>query len=358
LSLLDQALVYGAGQILDADVRKMLGTIDRSHVLALIQALAASDAEALLAVMADMEPKALDYHQVLGECSEAVLRLTREQWVPGTGFMDYSEPQPWLNIAAAVSAEELQLWYQILLLGRRDMSLALSAKSGFEMTMLRCLAFRPDDGDGQSVTGGSRPSRARAAGVVRPAARSEGIVNEQASNDPSLPKALPTRGHLSAVPKSEPVVPIMPAQWSDPAQFPEWVQSLPLRGALQALLSHCSLLEASPERLRLRLDSKGFSFYTTERVAQLEALIHNLTKLSVAVVMERAPDAAVAAADPSVPRPVNAATTLAERQSTQQRQAQSQAQQLFLSDPVVKALREKFQADVKLETVKPLQRGS
>jgi len=362
LSLLDQALVYGAGSVIDTDVRQMLGTIDRAHVLKLMQALAAADAEALLAVMAEMEPMGLDYHQVLGECSEAVLRLTREQWVAGTGFGDYSEAQPWVAIAAAVSAEELQLWFQIMLIGRRDLSLALSAKSGFEMTMLRCLAFKPDDGDEHA---GHPGARALGASRGKPSAKAPlagGVQNLHASNDANVPKppatVTPLRARSNALAKDEPA-PMMPEAWRDPAAFPEWVHSLPLRGAVAALLSHCSLIEATPERLRLRLDSKGFSFYSTERVEHIEALIFKLTRLAVGVQIERQSDVArEAPAQPtSAVAQLKAASTLAERQTELHRQTQSKAQQQFLSDPVVKALREHFHADVKLDSVKPIDKG-
>ena len=134
LSLLDQALVFGAGKVIETDVRSMLGTIDRGHVARLIECLAAGDAAALIAVLAALDEQAPDYDQVLAELAALLERLALVQLVPDSGADGGFDPELLATLAPRFAAEDLQLYYQIALLGRRDLDLAPDARVGFEMT--------------------------------------------------------------------------------------------------------------------------------------------------------------------------------------------------------------------------------
>jgi DNA polymerase III subunit gamma/tau len=402
LSLLDQALVYGAGRVLEADVRRMLGTIDRAQVLGLLQALAAADAAQLLSVIAAMDSQAPDYQQVLGECSEAVLRLTREQWVAGTGFMDYTDPAPWLALTTVVPTEELQLWYQIMLTGRRDLALAQSPRSGFEMTMLRCLAFKPTT-DPSALGQGAKPNGAaskhapipstspelaaapkslmdvrqltqaaqalrghggQALAVAPSASRAAAVDRAQASNDAQIESGdTPPRARLGLVANSAASVDVawvMPHEWQDPLEFPLWLKSLPCAGAVATLLSHCALIEATASTLRLSLSAKGASFYSPERVSEIEALIGRKLNAPIRVSIEQAvDDSATPMLETGGSKVINtpAAVTLADKREQVALAQKTQAQQAFLTDPAVKSLRLKFQAEVKMDSVQPVKRS-
>ena len=145
LSLLDQVLVFGAGRVGEADVRGMLGTLDRGHVLRIVEALAAGDAAALVGAARACAEHAPDFDQVLGEIASLLVRIALTQVVPDAGEegMQEWEPDVVRPLAARLPAEDVQLYYQMALLGRRDLAQAPDPQTGFEMTLLRMLAFRP-----------------------------------------------------------------------------------------------------------------------------------------------------------------------------------------------------------------------
>jgi DNA polymerase III subunit gamma/tau len=145
LSLLDQLIAFGGGALNEADTRAMLGTIDRGHVGRLVDALARSDGGALLAAVKDLDRDAPDYDRALVEVAAFLQRIAIAQIVPEAALEDdelASDSLP--RLAQAISPEDVQLYYQIALNGRRDLPMAPEPRMGFEMTLLRMLAFRPD----------------------------------------------------------------------------------------------------------------------------------------------------------------------------------------------------------------------
>jgi len=145
LSLLDQAIAYGGGQVNSADVSAMLGTLNHEVVSGLLQALAQQDGAALLAQVAQMAEFNPDYGQVLADLLSLLQRIALLQAVPAS-VDDSQEDAPMLQeLAALLSPEAVQLFYQIALIGRRDLAWAPEARGGFEMVLLRMLAFHPLD---------------------------------------------------------------------------------------------------------------------------------------------------------------------------------------------------------------------
>ena len=146
LSLLDQAIAFGAGQVETAAVRLMLGSIDRHQVITLLEALAANDAPSLLHQVAALDESAPDYSAVLAELLSLLQRVALAQAVPETFNQDSDDAidvEALQHFAQQLLPEDVQLFYQIALHGRRDLPLAADARGGFEMTLLRMLCFRP-----------------------------------------------------------------------------------------------------------------------------------------------------------------------------------------------------------------------
>jgi DNA polymerase-3 subunit gamma/tau len=144
LSLTDQAIGHGGGQINETEVSSMLGTIERSHVVDICAALASGTGAEVLAAIARMAEQAPDYDAALADLLSIWHQVAILQTVPEAldkGVAHYSEL---LDLAEVTSKEDVQLIYQICLLGRKDLHLAADLKSGFEMVLLRALAFRPD----------------------------------------------------------------------------------------------------------------------------------------------------------------------------------------------------------------------
>src|SRR5688572_352494 len=164
LSLLDQMLAFGAGRVTEADARAMLGTVDRQQVLGLVERLADRDAAGLFAAIAAIDAYAPDYGGLLDEMAALLQKLALRQAVPGLGEDEVHPEETLAALAARMPAEDLQLAYQLATHGRRDLELAPDARTGFEMTLLRILAFRPADAGG----GARSPAASREAPASAP----------------------------------------------------------------------------------------------------------------------------------------------------------------------------------------------
>lgn len=144
LSLTDQAIGHSGGQINEADVGAMLGTIERSYVVDICTALCSGTGTDVLAAISRMAEQAPDYDLALSDSLSIWHQVAILQTVPEAMDKGVSQYSELLNLAALASKEDVQLFYQICLLGRKDLPFAPDLKSGFEMVMLRALAFRPD----------------------------------------------------------------------------------------------------------------------------------------------------------------------------------------------------------------------
>lgn len=213
LSLLDQAIAYTGSQLTDAAVATMLGTVDRTRVGALLQALADGNGAGLLAEVAALAEFSPDWGGVLDTLGEALHRVQVRQLVPeapmDTDGVDVDA------LAAQLRPEVVQLWYQMALNGRRDIPLAPSPRAGFEMSVLRMLAFRPAGGD---ESRGAAPASSGAGETARSA-------NAAAAAAAALAvPAAPTRAApVAAAPVPEPVrapAPRVEAPWTEAPRAP------------------------------------------------------------------------------------------------------------------------------------------
>src|SRR6202142_2690997 len=144
LSLLDQLIAFGGGSLSELNARAMLGTIDRGHVVRIVEALARADGADLLAQVSELDREAPDYDRALVEIAALLQRLAIVQIVPDAASQDEQyDADELVHLAQALAPEDVQLYYQIALGGRRDLAMAPEPRLGFEMTLLRMLAFRP-----------------------------------------------------------------------------------------------------------------------------------------------------------------------------------------------------------------------
>lgn len=145
LSLLDQAIAYGNNTVNESEVRSMLGAIDQSYLFELLQALINHDGKSLLAQAKVMEQRSLSFDAALNDLACLLQQVAVAKTVPDSIADDLPERAALLDLAQKLSAEEIQLYYQIALLGRRDLGLAPDEYAGFTMALLRMLAFKPSD---------------------------------------------------------------------------------------------------------------------------------------------------------------------------------------------------------------------
>ncbi|HTF94840.1 MAG TPA: DNA polymerase III subunit gamma/tau [Cellvibrio sp.] len=143
MSLTDQAIAYGSGKITESEVSAMLGTIDQTAVYDIATALASFNGRAVLAAVDRMSEQAPDYASALAEMLAVLHRIAIAQALPEAVDNSHGDRDRILQLAQRLPAEDVQLFYQTALLGRRDLPLAPDPRAGFEMVLLRMLAFKP-----------------------------------------------------------------------------------------------------------------------------------------------------------------------------------------------------------------------
>lgn len=232
LSLLDQAIAHGAGKVEVSQVQSMLGSVDQDYLFAILDAIKEGDASTLLQIAADIGMRSLSFSAALQDLSALLTRVQIAQIAPAA--IDENEPERdrLLVIAAAFTAEFVQLAYQICNIGRKELSTAPDEYAGFVMTLLRLHTFRPSSvADVLSAVS----SRAKPFVPIRPPA--------VLPVEPFVPpvQSAPLATALVAVPKES------GADWH------QIVSSLQLSGLSRALAQHCELRSIGENECLLRL---------------------------------------------------------------------------------------------------------
>ncbi|AZE95896.1 DNA polymerase III, gamma-tau subunit [Pseudomonas orientalis] len=225
MSLTDQAIAFGEGKVMAADVRAMLGTLDHGQVFDVLHALIEGDAKALLEAVRHLSEQGPDWNGVLSEILNVLHRVAIAQALPEAVDNGHGDRDRVLALAQALPAEDVQFYYQMGLIGRRDLPLAPDPRGGFEMVLLRMLAFRPADaadaprqplkpvGISQATADSAKPvaGAAEVAPVeVAPAAVAEPVVAAPVAEPEAVIEAEPE-------PQAAPVVDL---PWNDPVEPP------------------------------------------------------------------------------------------------------------------------------------------
>jgi DNA polymerase-3 subunit gamma/tau len=239
LSLTDQAIAFGNQTLSGSDVSNMLGTIDQSDIENLVNALVEDDGPALLSEINRISDFAPDYSVILADLLSLFHRVTMEQVVPGSVDNALGDAAQVESLARRLSAEDAQLFYQAALMGRKDLAVTPDARLGFEMTLLRMLAFRPgtDRREPPVVASGTSSSGQESREDPEPGpAASETITAavepEQAPQQPDSEQRAEPEQRTEPTPQPEPQPEAQePVLESQPAPAPEepdaaWLASL------------------------------------------------------------------------------------------------------------------------------------
>lgn len=187
LSLLDQAIAYGAGSVNEQEVRSMLGAIDQDYLFTLLEALINRDGPALLRQAEIMDERSLSFDTALQDLAALLHQVALAQTMPQAIAEDLPERARIMQLAGQMSTEDTQLYYQIATLGRRDLGLAPDEFAGFSMTLLRMLAFAPN----QRPLATSNPDTVLPTVAVA-AAPANIAATETPTPAPAVEKAAPT----------------------------------------------------------------------------------------------------------------------------------------------------------------------
>ncbi len=380
LSLLDQAIAYTGGQLGDAAVATMLGTVDRSRVDALLNALADGQGEALLMEIAALAEFSPDWGSVLEALTEALHRVQVRQLVPEMPIeADGIDVDA---LASQLRPEVVQLWYQMAINGRRDLPLAPSPRAGFEMSLLRMLAFRPSGDEGArpasvggAVTRGSAPSReaaglapaqrvtppalaasataSRAAPTPPPVARESSRIAEPASALPGLaassaasppPVPAPIAAHASPASMASRPPPVAPAGAAssgtivDADAWHRLVAASGLRGPARLLAEHAGFVGYADGVLSLSLPETDDHL----RGAVMVAMVAD----ALAPALGAAPQIKFEAAG-------TPAESLRTRNARARDQRQASAEDTFMNDPDVQRLISQHGARIVPDSIRP-----
>ncbi|KVP25878.1 DNA polymerase III subunit gamma/tau [Burkholderia multivorans] len=168
LSLTDQAIAYSANEVTEAAVSGMLGALDQTYMVRLLDALAAGSGPEILAIADEMSLRSLSFSTALQDLASLLHRIAWAQFAPGSVLDEWPEAADLRRFAELLSPEQVQLFYQIATVGRAELGLAPDEYAGFTMTLLRMLAFEPAVGAGSAP--GGQPSVPRAVPAPRAAA--------------------------------------------------------------------------------------------------------------------------------------------------------------------------------------------
>jgi DNA polymerase-3 subunit gamma/tau len=323
LSLLDQLLAFAGGAVTELAAQQMLGTVDRQQVAQVARRLAARDGAGLLRYAQEMREWSVDPAQVLEELATLFTQVALRQVVadaPPTDE-DYA-PELIAELAAGIPAEDLQVFYQIALLGRRDLVLHTDPAVGFVMTLLRMLAFQPGGSGGAA---GAVPAPAAARAAAQGAAPATAPVTGLAGGPPAA-------SAVSAGAASPPLdVPLDAAHWAGV------VASLDLAGAARQLAANSVFLRREGALVHLALDP-------AKRVLQSRALEDKLAQaLTRAYGTPLRLSIELVAATADTPARAELLKADAELQS---------ARENLAADPAVRALQERFGASMLADSVR------
>ena len=324
LSLTDQAIAYGGQTVNELEVRAMLGAIDQSYLYALLNALLANDGKALIAQAKVMEERSISFEAALNDLALLLHQISMAQTVPDSIADDLPERSQLLELANNISAEHLQLYYQIALLGRRDIGLAPDEFAGFTMSMLRMLAFTP-----------SESSQTR---VAKP---TQNTVKPTVSHTPNL---APTLASESVVPVAQPIVDNAPlTEEADISALEfngDWrglLEQLKL-GLARNLALNSALLSHDENTMRFAIQDKDKSLLSPmyqDRLAQALQQ-HFGRKIRLEFTVE------------------GSVNTPAKQVAQEKAHAQSNAENAIESDGFVQALINDFGATIIPNSIKPL----
>jgi len=316
LSLLDQAIAYGDGKLTEDEVRAMLGTIDRDVIYRLLDALSQDDAALLLDEVAKTDAFAPDYAALLADMVSVLQRIAIAQTLPDAIDDTFGDRDAVLALANKLSAEDVQLYYQIGLIGRRDLPLSPEPRGGFEMVMLRMLAFRPAQTEAiaPARTASKKPPMAPSAAAIKPAVKPAAVNKTAAASTDA----------------------------STDASTSEWagiIESLSLKGMAREMSLNCVFHGMQDDVIRLTLDPAHVHLLGKAREEQLETALceHYQRKVNVRINKEGKLES----------------ETPAGQRTRKQSERQQQAEQSIQQDENIKAIQDAFGGSVNQESIRP-----
>ena len=322
LSLLDQAIAHGNGQVMNEIVREMLGNIDNKDIVGIIQALIDEDAPALLQHVETLSGHGVVFSTVLAELVSVLHMLAVAQVVPDA--LD-DDNQHLLEFAKELSAEDVQLYYQIALMGQKDLPLAPDPRAGFEMILLRMYAFQPD----VDAAGQNQPTEQK---IQKQSAPKRLTSSQSASN----PRAVAMEQARSQIASRSPAQE-QPKKSNGDMAWDDIVNQLPLSGLPRQLASHCVFVGKDGAQLNLMLAPVHAHLGSEKILQRLQEALSQFYGDNVKIILT---SGEIESDTPAI------------KQEKQQKQDLSEAVRAMEEDPNVVAMKEILNAKLDTQSVK------
>jgi DNA polymerase-3 subunit gamma/tau len=347
LSLTDQAIAFGSGRLGEQDVRAMLGSVQLSFIYELLRAVVSHDASEVLAVVERMAEHAVDFEGCLSELASLLHRVALTQAVPGLADHRWGDGEQLRGLAAGMTAEDVQLYYQLALSGKRDIGLAPDLRSGMEMTLLRMLAFRPTVAASAlppdvelQVSQDSSSAAEAAAPAKKPEAPPTGAGADRQREIRDKPQTEVAGAGATVVEKPRPAVESQTGPALAPGRWHELLESLGLSGILYNVASHCELRGVEGDKAQLVLDEANASLYNDNHVERLEKALQLALGFTVRVQLEV-----------GVPQ----SETPAARQQRLADERLAEAVDAIEQDPKVQLLIDQFEGVLDRDSISPIK---
>jgi len=334
LSLLDQAIAYGDGRLQEAQVRTMLGTIDSLELDELLEALISSDAQSVLRCTDHMAEHNPDYDSVLVELLSILQRIAICQIVNSD---DIGQDETIKALSQRISKEDVQLYYQVGIMGRKDLPVAPDPRTGFEMTLIRMLAFRP----AAVATPETREAIARPAmnktTKIKPEETKTIETSQTHDNKLRGNEAVNTGSVQAEAP--QPVVTEEKVESESTVNWQSIIDEMALVGLVKELAGHCALKEHSKEKVHLVLSpDKEHLLNQTQKDRLSNALEMCFGKGIQLKISIEEPDA----------------ETPSQKRAREEREKQLAAEFSLKEDDNVRALEEMFGATLDEKSIRPV----
>ena len=343
LSLTDQAIAYAAGKVSEESVRGMLGTLDDAYLIRILDCLIAKDGASLLAVANEMGERSMSFSLALQDLSSLLQKIAAAQVVPESVLEDWPEAGEIRRLATQLTKEEVQLFYQITITSRPDLSLAPDEQTGFAMTLLRMLAFRPGNnssGGGNSAPAPSSPS-APPVNTARPASSATPAARTAAPAPAAKPTASAPAPTLSTA-ASAPIAAAAPV--GNAAERPDWhalMRQLPVKGMVQQLAFQTELQDWNDSAVGVRA-----------------TIVTPMPQLASEASIGRLADALTAHFGKPIKIVIEKGEvegkTVAKVDAQIHQEKRMNAEQMIAADPFIQQLEKEFGAKVVGGSVKPL----
>ena len=336
LSLTDQAIAYAAGPVSEASVRAMLGTLDETYLIGVLNALQARDGASLVSIADEMAIKSLSFSLALQDLASLLQKIALAQTVPSAVLDDWPEAAEVRRLAGLFTKEEVQLYYQIAITSRPDLSLAPDEQTGFTMALLRMLAFKPGDGSGSPKSAGPGRAMPTASG---PAAAKAAAMGQRSA--PATPVAKPAVASASASIDSVPAAKAAVSYNADDPDWQSWMKALPVRGLVQQLAFQTELQswEESPSGIRATVIVGMPQLASAESVNRLQEALSNYLGKQIKILIEAG----------------KASQSIAAVEAKIKQEKQEGAEHSIANDDFVKTIQAEFGATVVPGSIRPIQ---